>query len=147
MSFHFHEHSPTSEKEENLSTEKSSTYVVVDFTKMVALCSWKLWRMNSFGLYQIHKRHVIDAYKSAFLPSLPQVTEPHSCDQPFNLDMSVTCARLLCLSTLTTSAHITFSVGILHTTVQEICNIWLYFWQTALVCNIWNTYRCLFCLC
>ena len=39
--------------------------------------------------------------------------------------MSVTRARLLCLSTLTTLAHITFSVGILHTTVQEICTVLL----------------------
>ena len=37
----------------------------------------------------------------------------------------ITRARLLCLSTLTTLAHITFSVGILHTTVQEICTVLL----------------------
>lgn len=55
------------------------------------------------------------AAKTVFL-SLPlQVTKPHSCDQHFSV-LTLTCvrhARLLCLSILTTLAHITFSVGVI----------------------------------
>ena len=131
--------------QKNLSTMKISMYAVVDCTEMVH-CAAEMWRIKQAlvsirYMYTMLLMHV----KLPFPPPLPHLTEPHSCDQHFSLDMSVTHARLLCLSTLTSLAHITFSVGVLHT-VQEICKC-MYFWQIALVCNIWNTYCCLFGLC
>ena len=97
----FHKHRPVVKRGKIYPPRKVQR---MHFTKKKPCAAENYGELNSFGLYWIHIRHVIDAYKTAFPPSLPQVTEPHLCDQHFSLS-TLSCLAMRTISHCRTQNH------------------------------------------